>query len=356
MPGIQLRFSYPVTPEHIWRALTDPSQIIRWMTATGFTPAAGQRFTFWPSAQPGLHPGVRAVIREIAGPTRSIPGRLVMDWENDQFQCIVTLLVKPAWRGCRLDVVQSSVPGSDDTDSHWLVEACRHLFGQQLRALVTGAVEKADAPGRIWFSLRGHWRVIVAVLAMLLVVGGATAAFVLLPVHRPLTTLGPAPSTQNPAPSTQNSATPTLGGTAPSAVPTQSGPTARPAGPGPAGGPGSGPPALPAAVGPGQLTAAYTTTADGPLRTFVDVLVTNDGGSTKTGWTTALILDGVNLIVSSNSNEVTQSVQGSTYRFTPTAETETVMPGRSVAFRVTVTGLLTGVRSCTIDERTCVPA
>jgi hypothetical protein len=354
-----MRFSYPVPPEHVWRDLTDPSQVAHWLKTTGFIATAGQRFTFWPGELPSLDPPIRAVILEIAGPTRSSPGLLVMNWEGDEFRCVVTWLVKPAWRGCRLYVTPSSVPGFADPDSQWLVKTCRHMFGERLRAVVVGAAERTNTPGRMWLALRGHWRVVVAVLAMLLlVVGVASAAYILLPVHRPPgATIGPAPGAQE-------QVTPTLGGAEPSVVPswseaTRSGATDAGPGPdagqGPAGGSGSGPLASPA-PGPGHLIAGYTTTVDGPLRTFVDVVVSNDGGSAETGWTAALGFDGVNLIVSSNSNDVTQSVQGATYSFTPTTQTETILPGRSVTFRVTVTGLLTGVRSCTIDERACVAA
>ncbi len=348
MRGIRLRFFYPVPPEHLWRALTDPSQVARWLRTTGFTPAAGQRFTFWPAVLPGLDPPIRAVILEITVPIRNSPGRLVMDWESDQFRCVVSWLVKPTWRGCRLYVTQSNVPGFANPESRWLVKTCRHIFGERLRAVVVGVAERADFPGRVWFALRGSSRLMVVVLAaMLLVVGVAGTAFVLLPLYRPPgATVGSAPDALGPT---------TVGRSAPTAVPTRSGATAPPAGPGPAGGSGSGPPAPPV-PGPGHLTAEYTTTVDGPLRTFVDVVVSNDGGSTETGWTATLVLDGANLIVSSDPTDVTQGVQGATYRFTPTAETKTVIPGGSVAFRVTVTGLLTAVRSCTIEEQACVAA
>jgi len=355
--GIRLRFSYPVPAERLWHALTDRSQLASWLMETDFAPTVGGRFMLWPGSLRGFDGPVSAVIIELTAPTGRSPGRLVMGWQSGQTQSLVTWLVRPAGRGCRLRVTESGL--LSNARANELLDTYQRIFGERLRAVVVGATDPTDTPGRAWYAVRGPWRVVAALAALLVVVGAvATGTWVLLPDRwKPggegaagaspgSDGLGSAPSA-GPANATAGAA-PSPGQAAP-------GSTAGPnGGPGPSPGPsrfatGSPPPV------PGHLTATYTLSDQGPLVTYaVDVVVANDGGSAVTGWTVMFVLEGVNLIVATNPKFVTQDSKDNRYTFTPTVETETVLPGSSVGFRITITHLLSSVVSCTIDGRPCL--
>jgi len=392
---IRLEFSFPAPLERVWQALTDQRQLGVWLMETDFAPIVGHRFMFRPGGLRGFQGPISGVVLECEAPASEAFRRLVMRWRSGQTQSLVTWLVTPSAGGCRLRVTQSDVPGSPAPPAD-LVETYGLVFGERLRSIVVnatdpvgtaggerpvgtpggarpvgtpggalvgrgqGAARAAPWPAWVRLPLRGPWRVVAAVATLLVVAGVVTTGvWVILPEHRysrGTGSTGVAPATGG------------LGSAGASGPTGGAGSTSRPSGPGnPApGGPGpdsTGPPATlpnptstPApAPAPGHPIATYRVRDEVPLSRYViDVTVTNDGGSAFTGWTVAIALSGQNLIVAASSKYVTQDVMGGKYVFEPTAEIETVGPGQSVAFTISVTGLFSGVASCTIDGRACL--
>jgi hypothetical protein len=114
------------------------------------------------------------------------------------------------------------------------------------------------------------------------------------------------------------------------------------------------PPSIPVSQppGPGNLVATYTVTRG--IQTTVDVVIANVGGTPVTGWTIVMEFYGVDLIVWSDTKRVNHDKKGEQHIFTPTDETLTVPVGASVSFNLVITGVLNGVKSCTIDGRACL--
>lgn len=44
--GVRLDVVYPRPPEHVWRALTNPDTLAKWLLPNDFAPRLGYRFTF----------------------------------------------------------------------------------------------------------------------------------------------------------------------------------------------------------------------------------------------------------------------------------------------------------------------
>lgn len=98
---------YPHPPERVWRALTDPDALSRWLLPTSdFAPAPGQDFSF----QPGVHSEPQ-VIGEVL--ESDAPHRLRYTWRagEDQLPTIVTWTLEPAERGgTRVRLRHETVP------------------------------------------------------------------------------------------------------------------------------------------------------------------------------------------------------------------------------------------------------
>jgi uncharacterized protein YndB with AHSA1/START domain len=107
---------YPHSPERVWRALTDPAELARWlMPSQGFAPVAGQRFSM--SCDPFGQ--IEAEILEI-----DPPRRLVMRWEAVFGTTTVRVELAAAGDGTALTLVHSGWGGEatatrDQFDSGW---------------------------------------------------------------------------------------------------------------------------------------------------------------------------------------------------------------------------------------------
>jgi uncharacterized protein YndB with AHSA1/START domain len=68
---------YPHPPELVWRALTDPEHIGRWLMESDFRPEVGHRFTFHTNPRPGFDGTVRCEVLEV-----DPPRRLAYTWQG----------------------------------------------------------------------------------------------------------------------------------------------------------------------------------------------------------------------------------------------------------------------------------
>ena len=61
---------YPQSIETVWRALTDPSLLDRWLMASDFEPRLGHRFSFRTTSAPGFSGVVECEVDELDPPHR----------------------------------------------------------------------------------------------------------------------------------------------------------------------------------------------------------------------------------------------------------------------------------------------
>jgi uncharacterized protein YndB with AHSA1/START domain len=120
----ELRYDQP--PERVWRALTDPAELARWlMPSAGFAAVAGQRFTM--SCDP---------IGDIDGEVLAAdpPRRLTMRWVAAFGATMVDIELAPHDGGTLLKLVHSGWAGEtarDQFDSGW-----HGKLGDGLRAVL----------------------------------------------------------------------------------------------------------------------------------------------------------------------------------------------------------------------------
>lgn len=91
-PDVKLDVVYPQSPERVWRALTDPRQLGKWLLPNDFAPRLGHRFTF--RERRG-----RAIRCEVVA--LEVERRLAYTWRRstEEETSIVTWTLEPAANG-----------------------------------------------------------------------------------------------------------------------------------------------------------------------------------------------------------------------------------------------------------------
>lgn len=89
----------PHSPARVWKALTDPALLAKWLMPNDFRPEVGHRFTFWTDPRPGA--GFDGVIScEVLA---SEPERLLRySWRGGPLDTTVTWTLVAEGRGTRL--------------------------------------------------------------------------------------------------------------------------------------------------------------------------------------------------------------------------------------------------------------
>lgn len=123
--------------------------------------------------------------------------------------------------------------------------------------------------------------------------------------------------------------------------------------------PGSSPNTGPTAFASGpaaDLHASYQVSR-GRLDTnaTVTVTITNEGTADSDGWTVAVALSGLDLVVHPGPG-VNHETRGGQHIFTPAGVGGAISPGGLLTFTFGVTGVNVGVQSCMIDQKACTAA
>jgi uncharacterized protein YndB with AHSA1/START domain len=124
-PALNLQRHYPVAPEKVWRAWTDPEAIKRWWGPGDNDPVSlaqldvrvGGRFRIVFGGPQGTEHEVQGVYQEV------VPNRkLVFTWTwprtTPERESLVTILFKPDGRGTELDFVHSQLFDETVRDGH----------------------------------------------------------------------------------------------------------------------------------------------------------------------------------------------------------------------------------------------
>ena len=88
----------PYPPTRVWRALTDPERLARWLMPNDFQPTVGHRFTFRTDPVPPDFDGVVHCEVLAIEPTRL----LRISWTSGDLRTTVTWRLEPEGTGTRL--------------------------------------------------------------------------------------------------------------------------------------------------------------------------------------------------------------------------------------------------------------
>lgn len=101
--SLSMEFDLRHPPEKVWRALTDPALLARWLLpAVGFTLEPGAPFTFQRDPLPGWDGVVSCRFLEIDERTK-----LSYTWVVGDMDTVVTFTLAPTASGTRLSLVHS---------------------------------------------------------------------------------------------------------------------------------------------------------------------------------------------------------------------------------------------------------
>lgn len=70
---LRVQRDYPHPPELVWRALTEPALISRWLMDNDFSPELGHRFTLRTDPAPGFDGIVHCEVLDLEAPRRRLP-------------------------------------------------------------------------------------------------------------------------------------------------------------------------------------------------------------------------------------------------------------------------------------------
>ncbi|MEV4656382.1 SRPBCC domain-containing protein [Micromonospora sp. NPDC049301] len=98
----------PHPPAKVWRVLTDPDLIARWLMQTDFVPVVGHRFTFRTDPRPGFDGIVHCEVLDLD------PQRLLRwSWRGGSLDTVVTWTLAAEGRGTRLFLEHSGFDPDD---------------------------------------------------------------------------------------------------------------------------------------------------------------------------------------------------------------------------------------------------
>lgn len=103
---IKLEAFYPFPPERVWRALTDPEALGRWLMPNDFQPKQGHKFNFRTKAAPGFDGIVHCEVLEIIEPQQ-----LAISWKGGPVDTVVRFTLESAPNGTRLHFEQNGFAG-----------------------------------------------------------------------------------------------------------------------------------------------------------------------------------------------------------------------------------------------------
>jgi len=97
---------YPHPPERVWRALTDPKEIEKWLMRTDFRAERGAKYRMDAEPQPGWRGWVVGEVVEVE-PLR----KLVYTWDGNGQVTTVTWTLEPTAKGTRVRLEHSGFRG-----------------------------------------------------------------------------------------------------------------------------------------------------------------------------------------------------------------------------------------------------
>jgi uncharacterized protein YndB with AHSA1/START domain len=138
---------YPHPPQRVWRALTDPALIARWLMQNDFAPTVGHKFRFRMPPQPGFDGIVHCEVLE-ADP----PRRLAYSWRGGPIDTHVQYTLEPLEGGTRLRLEHTGFAGPKGVllsfmlGSGWKSKILKKRLPEVLAGLASDSGEPVDGP------------------------------------------------------------------------------------------------------------------------------------------------------------------------------------------------------------------
>lgn len=162
---ILLEREYDHPPSLVWRALTEPDLIARWLMDTDFRPEVGHRFTLRAEPQPGWDGVVHCEVLELE------PERLLRySWVGGPLDTEIAFTLTPTGRGTRLRVRHTGFDGFKPVlVSLILGSGSRKIYGKLLPGVLDALASGGPMPGEdAECHEGGPWRVLAAIFSPIL--------------------------------------------------------------------------------------------------------------------------------------------------------------------------------------------
>src|SRR5215475_7102795 len=138
---IRIEAEYPHPPEKVWRAISDPKLLARWLMQNDFEPRLGRPFTFRMKPQPGFDGIVQCEVLEL-----DAPRRLRYSWCGGPLRSEVAFTLTPTPAGTRLTLHHTGFEGLKAVLLSFMMGGG---WGKMLRKRIPGLLERMDAAGEI---------------------------------------------------------------------------------------------------------------------------------------------------------------------------------------------------------------
>ena len=132
MSGFKVERVYPHPRDRVWRAITDPELLGRWLMPNDFAPELGHEFTFRTDPGPGFDGIVNCVVTEL-----NEPNSIAFSWKGGPIDTLVRIELHDHEHGTRLVMSQTGFQGPKS----WLVArilqiGCKTIYGKRLPAVL----------------------------------------------------------------------------------------------------------------------------------------------------------------------------------------------------------------------------
>lgn len=132
---------YTHSPERVWRALTDPTALARWLMENDFEPRVGHRFQFTTDPAPGFDGVVDCEVLAVEPPRF-----LSYTWTGGPVDTVISFTLEPIPQGTRLEVKQSGFDGLKAVlVSFFMQRGIKSIYDQKLPA-VLDTLDDVEAP------------------------------------------------------------------------------------------------------------------------------------------------------------------------------------------------------------------
>lgn len=142
---LRVQRDYPHPPELVWRALTEPALIARWLMDNDFSPEVGHRFILRTDPAPGFDGIVHCEVLDLEAPRR-----MRWSWRGGPIDTVVTFTLSETWTprgtGTRLLVEHTGFQGLPAVLVSFILGSGNgNIYGKLLPALLDELASHTDA-------------------------------------------------------------------------------------------------------------------------------------------------------------------------------------------------------------------